>query len=812
MERVFQDVRFALRGLRKRPGLSLLIISTLAIGIGANTAIFSVVHSVLLAPLPYPHASQLVALTGKNEKRNVSGRPLPYPNVVDLQQQNRSFDKLAAVRGEAMSLTNLGEPERVNVLRASANILPLLGVRPMQGRDFRADEELPGASSVALLGHSFWKQHGAKPEIVGEKLTLDGKPYTVIGVLPPGLTHPGLRLPNLPPSGADVWIPLIPTRSEQNRSFANMRVIGRIRDGVSLRGAQDDMNLLALGLASQYPEINANLGIEVQPLHHYLTGRVRKALLVLLGVVVCVLLIACANVANLLLARAAARQPEMALRTALGASRGALMRQLLTEAIVLSLAGGMLGLMVAYQGVSFLANINAANVPRVDEIGISSTVLLFTLLISLLTGVAFGLAPAFQSSGVHITEWLKDSKKGASTGVRNRRLLRAVIIGEIAVALVLLTGAGLMLRSFRSVRDVDPGYDLENVLAISLPLPPANYRDQQQQLEFYERVLAKMETLPGVESAGGVFKVPIAGFATAIFTVQGQPVPFGQEPNADYRTVSFGYFRTVGMQLVAGREFNERDSATSADAVIVNEQLARRHWPGEDAIGKRLQVAMERTRWREVVGVVADSRLTGLEAPIDPAIYIPFPQNTWANALQISSLMVRTQSDPRALIASIRQALQSIDATMPVTQVRTLDELVGESLSQRRFNTALITTFALIAGILAAVGVYGVMSYSVTERRHEIGVRMALGARDGEIVWMVTREGARLALVGIGIGAMMALAATKLIASLLFGVSASDPATFVAIALLLASVTLVASYFPARRAARTSPISALRCD
>ncbi|MEP7271337.1 MAG: ABC transporter permease [Acidobacteriota bacterium] len=810
MERLLMDLRYAVRGMIKRPGFSLVIILTLALGIGANTAIFSVVNAVLLSPLPFSKPDQLVVLTARNQARNVSQQPLSYLNVIDWRAQNRVFEHLSLVRGESMSLTSQPEPERVAVIRTSVNILELLGVEPRFGRNFRADEESPGNASVAIVGHAFWQRHGGDPEVLGEKLTLDGKAYTVIGILAPGLKHPGLSMASLPPSGADIWIPLVPAANEQNRNFANMRVMARIKPGMTLTEAQAEMNTLASRSAAQYPENNANLSLELTPLNDHLTGRARRALWILLGAVACVLLIACANVANLLLARAAGRQTEMALRAALGASRTRLIRQLLTECVLLSLSGALLGLLLAYQGVAFLGSINAASIPRAEEISISLPVLAFTLLLALATGLTFGLLPALQSSSVHLTEFLKEGKKGAGSSVRNRRLLGALVIGEIAIALVLLTGAGLLTRSFRTVSQVDPGFDLKNVLTFSVPLPQTTYGNQQQQLSFHERAIERLRTVSGVELAAGAFRVPVFGFATVIFTVEGQPVSVGSEPSADYRTVSTDYMQAMGMRMRAGRMFMERDKEGAPDVVIVNEELARRFWPDNEAVGKRLQVAAEKTRWREVVGVVRDAKLSGLDAPTDPAVYVPFSQNTWPNALRISALVVRTRVEPHSLIPAIRSELRAIDPGLPITQIRTMEEIVAESLSARRFNTVLLTIFAVVAGLLAAIGIYGVMSYNVTHRAHELGVRMALGAGRGEIIRMVTREGATLATIGIVIGAAAAVMTTRLMSSLLFGVSASDPLTFVVNAVLLCGVTLVASYLPARRAARTDPMVALR--
>ncbi|HEX4947693.1 MAG TPA: ABC transporter permease, partial [Blastocatellia bacterium] len=594
METLIQDLRFAVRGLLKRPGFSLVIIVTLALGIGANTAIFSVVHAVLLAPLPYPEPSQLVVLSQKNTQKNLSQQPTSYPNLRDWQAQNQCFTHLAALRGEAMSLTDGTEPERVSVLRSSVNILSLLGVMPALGRDFRPDEEEPGKATVALIGHGLWqRRYGGNPNLVGQTITLDGRAFTVIGIMPARLKHPGLVMSSLSPTGADVWIPLVPLRNEQERTFSNLRAIARLKPGTSLAQAQAEMTAVAVRLEQQFPNINVYLRIDVEPLHEHLVGRVQQGLWILTGAVLFVLLIACANVANLLLARATARQTEIAIRTALGATRGALMRQLLTECVVLSLLGGGVGLLLAAWGVPVLTKLSG--IPRVDEVGHNAPVLMFALLISLATGLVFGLLPAWQSSRTEISGTLKEGRKGS--GVTHRRWLSALVVSEIALALVLLIGAGLLLRSFRAVSAIDPGFRVENVLTLAVPLPAALYPEQAQQVQFFERVFAAINALPGVESSAMTFRLPIIGFATAIFTAQGKPVPAGQEAVADYRAISPAYFRTLGIPLLQGREFSDHDNAEAADAIIINEELARRTWPGESPLGKRLQIATERTRW-----------------------------------------------------------------------------------------------------------------------------------------------------------------------------------------------------------------------
>ena len=811
MEGLLQDVRYALRNLRKRPVFSLIVVFTLALGIGANTAIFSVVDAVLLAPLPYGEPDNLVVLWAKNEKQNVTQQPVSYPNIVDLKQANDVFEHLSAIRGESFSLTDRDEPERVTGVRVSTDILTLLGTTPVLGRNFVPEEEQPAKAAVALVSHGLWqRRYSGDPRLIGQAIIIDGKSYTVIGILPEWLKQPGITLGNL--SGPDVWIPVVPAASEQNRNFANMRMLARLKPGLTLAQAKTEVDALGARLERQYPDSNTNLRFGVVGLREQLTGRVNKALWILLGVVGCVLLIACANVANLLLARAASRQSEIAVRSALGATRPQLIRELLTECVVLSLTGGLLGLSLAYLGVTLMTSLSSGGIPRADEIGISGEVLVFTLLVSLLTGVAFGIVPAFQSSRSQLAEDLKEAKKGASVSVRHRRSLDGLVVVEIALALVLVAGAGLMTRSFRSVLRIDAGFDPHNVLTFSAALPLATYKDQQQHVQFFERALAKIQALPGVQAAAGTFRVPIAGFATVIFTVQGKPVPTGQAPIADYRTITVGYFQAMGIRLLKGREFTDRDRADTPDAVIVNEELARRFWPGEDPIGKRLQVGTEFMRWREVIGVVGNAKLSGLEANIDPAIYVPFPQNSWPNALRNSFIVLRTATDPKSLVPAIRRELRSVDPTFPITQIRTMDEIVGDSLSQRRFNTVLLGLFAFLAVALAGVGIYGVMSYGVSQRTREMGIRVALGARQSDITKLVTSTGARLAALGIAIGIVAAAISSRLISSLLFGLTATDPMTFVLTAVLLGAVTLLASYIPSRRAARTDPISALRYD
>lgn len=808
---MMRDLRSAVRLLLKRPGFSLVVVVTLALGIGANTAIFSVVNAVLLSPLPYKEPQRLLAVWAKNDKQNLTQQPVSYLNYLDWKEQNHVFEHLAAIRAESFSLvgslTDKGEPERINGVRTTVNILSLLGVKPALGRDFLPEEGQPEKSAVALMSYGLWqRRYGGDPNLVGQTLTLDAKPVTVIGILPPEVKYPGLMLP---PTGAEIWIPFIVSPNQNLRGFANLRLVGRLKPRVALEQAQAEMDVIARRLEQQYPQNNTNVGIGVVSLQEQLVGNVRLALLVLLGAVGVVLLIACVNVANLMLARAAGRTAETALRAALGASRWQLIKQLLTECVLLSLIGAAVGVLLAYFGVAWVKTLNVASLPRLNEISINPKVLGFTFLVATFTGLIFGLLPALQFSRVELTENLKDGRKGSSGGVHHRRWLRILVVAEIALAMVLLTGAGLLLRSFRLVAEVDPGFNPQNVLTLSAPLPQTNYSDQQQQLAFYENALARLNALPGVASASAMFKVPLVGLATAIFTAEGRPVPPGDEPNADYRTISFNYFRTMGIPLRKGREFTERDKTDAPDVIIVNEELARRFFPNEDPIGKRLQIGTEKTRFREIIGVVGNAKMTSLDAKADPAIYVPQPQNTWPQALRISSFVIRTAVEPRSLIPSIRNELHSIDPSLPVTQLQTMEEIIHNSLAQRRFNLTLLMIFAAVAGLLAVVGIYGVMSYNVTQQTHELGVRMALGAQQSAILKMVVGDGAKLALAGVLIGLIGSLMMTRLMSGLLFGIAATDLVTFVTIPPSLLAVSMLASFIPARRASKVNPVIAL---
>jgi putative ABC transport system permease protein len=803
---LLRDIHYALRLLWKRPGFTLVAIITLALGIGANTAIFSVVNAVLLAPLPYEEPDRLLVVGARQVIANENQLPTSWPDFEDWREQNRVFEQLAATRNAIFNLTTAGETERIMGARVSSNLYALLRVKPILGRDFLEAEGKPGAEAVAILSYGLWqRRYGADPQIVGRALQLDGIPYTVVGVLPQGVYFPA--------PDTELVIPLIPQQREILRPMRFIRVLGRLRPGVSLQQASADMDTIAARIEQQYPDSNTGWRVQLVPLQEQMVGKIRLALLVLLGAVGCVLLIACANVANLLLAKAAGRRMELAVRTALGASRRQLVRQLLTESMLLSLCGGILGLLLAVWGVPVLTRLSAGSIPRAAEISISYRVLLFTIFLSLLTGLLFGIVPALQSSSRKLTDTLKEGRRGSGGGLLHRRLLNGLVIAEVAVALVLLVGAGLMIRSFAQISKVSPGYDPKGVLTAGIGLSPIKYAELPQQAAFYQTLLAKLETLPGIVSVAGVSRLPVvATVSTSNFSIQGRPVASGHEPNSEYRVISPRYFETMGIPFVKGRDFTTRDTRDAPDAVIVNKVLAERFWPGEEALGKYIQIGAEVKRRWQIVGVVGNEKLSGLDGEVGPAIYVPITQNGFPNAIRSIFLVVRAQGEATSVAASIQRELRALDQEQALFQVRPLEEVISGSLAQRRFNSTLMIIFAGLAGLLAAVGIYGVIAYSVTQRTHEIGVRLALGAQTSDVLRMILGHGIKLTLVGIAAGLLAALALTRLLSSLLFGVSTYDPVTFLCIPLLLTLVALLASYVPARRATKVDPMVALRYD
>ena len=803
MELLLADIRYAVRLLIKRPAFTAVAIITLSLGIGANTAIFSVVNAVLLNPLPYADPSNLTLLWLQHPSTNQFQQPVSFPDFNDWQAQSQSFEQIVANRTLAVNLTDGDDPERVNGARVSAGFLSALRVSPVIGRDFSDSELKPGAEPVALVGYTLWQQrYGGDPSLIGRAVSIDSTSCTIIGVLPKGFYYPS--------PDTQVYIPLIQAKNETARGSRFLRVTARLKQGVSLRAAQSEMDAIAGRIATQYPASNDGVGVLVVPLHEQVVGKIRPALLVLFAAAGCVLLIACANVANLLLARATTRRTEFAIRTALGASRTRLIRQLLTESVILSLAGGLLGLVFALWGVPTLTSISASSIPRVDEVSVNIKALAFALLVSLGTGILFGLAPALQSASERLTEDLKESRRGATGGGLHRRILNLLVVAEIALAVVLLTAAGLMVRSFISISGVAPGFNPRGVLTIGIGLTQPVYADVQQQAEFYERLIEKVGVIPGVESAAGINRVPLLGFnASTSFTFYGKPVQTGNEPTADCRIATPNYFKTMGIPVMQGREFEERDIKDSPEVVIINQAMVDQYLSGEDPIGKRLQIYPDPQRWREVVGVVGDVKLLGLDAEINPAIYAPLTQNPYGNAMRTSFLAVRATGSVNNITAAIRHGMKAVDSGVPVAQIRSLDDIVSDSVAPLRLNMWLLVSFAGLAALLAAVGIYGMIAYSVSERTHEIGVRMALGAASKDILRMVMIEGARVSAIGIVLGIGVALWLTRLMSILLYKVSATDPITFAGISVLTVCVTLIASYLPARKASRVDPMIAL---
>ncbi|MEK6283283.1 MAG: ABC transporter permease [Acidobacteriota bacterium] len=801
MESLLQDLRYRLRTLRKNPGFTFAAVLTLALGIGANTAIFSLANSIVFRPLPYQEPERLVLLA-------YAFNEVSPANFLDWRAQNQSFESVAALTYWIANLTGSDEPERLDGYAVSPSLFPMLGVKPIQGRSFLPEEEEEGKDNVVMVSAGFWQRRlGSDPNSVGKTLTINGKTRTVVGIMPADFQFYD--------SGIDIWIPLsFSAKDKEARRMAFLTAVGRLKPGVSLDMAQSDMTGVAGRLEQLYPQTNANVGIKLIPLHQYIVGSIRPAILMLLGAVSFVLLIACGNVANLLLARATSRQKEIGIRLALGAKRLRLIRQLLTESILLSLLGGLLGLALAWWGVYVFANSisqpNAPFIPRLTEIRVDNTVLFFTLGISLLTGILFGLTPALQLSKPELVETLKDGNKGASGGTKGRRLRNVLVVAEVALSLVLLCGAGLMIRSFMQLLKVDLGFNQENLLVMNLSLNPAKYQKQDQMAAFNQQALERIRALPGVQSATLTTTLPLTGQdASGAFLIEGRPEPAPNEPLVvKIRTTDYDYFRTLGIPLKKGRYFTAKDDEKGAGVAIINESTAKRFWPNEEPLGKRIKLAGPNSPLAEIVGVVGNVRHSTLRAQPNPELYFPLQQNPQRGLM----LVVRTNLDPASFSSTVRNQIFGVDKNQPVSNIRTMKQLVYNSSYLNRLAMVLLGIFAGVALILAAIGLYSLISYSVTQRTHEIGVRMALGAKSRDIFKMIVREGLVLTLIGIGIGLAAAFALTRLMSTLLFGVSASDPVSFVAVSLLMVTVAFVASYLPARSATRVNPVVALRYE
>jgi putative ABC transport system permease protein len=785
---------------------------TLALGIGANTAIFSVVEAVLLRALPYRNADRVVLLWENNRLRNRPHNVVNPGNFLDWRDQSKSFDEMAAFIDQRYNFTGVGEPEEVPAQSATPNLFGLLGVEAALGRTFTPEDVKSGREDVVVISHGLWQRRfGGAPDVIGRSINLDGTSATVIGVMPPDFKW-FIKENSLSGKPAELWTPM--TLAEQQRATRRGRylsAVARLAPGVSLQQAQSEMNTIGARLEGQYANLNTGWGVTLVPVRDQLAGEIKPALLVLLGAVGFVLLIACVNVANLLLARAAGRYKELAVRAALGAGRRRIVRQLLTESLLLAILGGALGLLLARWCLDLLVALSPPNLIGAGQVTVNLPVLLFTLAVSLVTGIIFGLVPALEASRLNLSESLKESSRGNVGGTRGRRVRDALVIAEIGLALVLLVGAGLMVRSFMRLQAVNPGFDAKNLLTMRVMLPSTKYPDAGRQVQFFRQAVERISTLPGVRSASAVSALPFADLGAATsFTIVGRPAPAaGDKPVTDVRVADENYFRTMNIPIVSGRTFTESEATEDRKVAVVNEAMVRKYFPGENPIGKRIIVNMAAEPGpTEIIGVVGDARYDKLEGDLRPMVYWTPPQLPYSSM----TLVIRAANNPEGLAAAAAREIQGIDKDQPISDVRTMESWIAESVARARFGTLLLSAFAAAALILAAVGIYGVISYSVSRRRNEIGIRLALGAQARDVLQLVLRQGMTLVFAGMGLGLLGALALTRVLSSLLYGVSATDPTTFAAIALLLAGVSLVACYIPARRATRVDPNDALRYE
>ena len=809
LETLWHDLRFGARILMKQPGFTLVAVLTLALGIGANTAIFTLVNGLLLRSMPYPEAERLAVVDTAVRRERVEVRAISYPDFVSWRDQNTVFEQIAARSSQSFSLLSGNEPERVSGELVSANYFSLLGVQAAYGRTFLSEEDrTPGTHRVAMVGYGLWQRRfGGTPNLVGQTIQLSDGNYTVVGIMPEGFR--GIS------DQAELWLPMMmvsaarETGDMETRNQRWLATVARLKPGVSLPQAQAEMDTIARRLEQTYPDTNAHRGTLVTPLREWLFGNMQLMLWILLGAVGCVLLVACANVANLLLQRAATRRKETAIRLALGATPRRLMRQLLTESLLLALIGGALGVLAAYWSADVLVAISPITFPSFVKLTLDVRVLGFSLLISVLTGVFFGLAPALQAAKPMLNEVLKDSGRGTSGGLGRSRLLGSLVVSEIALALVLLVGAGLMIRSLQRLQAVAPGFDSERLLTMRFSLPAQKY--PREQIGVFNRQLReRLQALPGVQAVALSTDLPLSGNTSAgPIELEGKTaLPSDSEIRMFRHRVTPEFFATLGIPLRKGRDFTADDHAQAPGVVIISEALARRCWPGEDPLGKRLREEGASNPWVSVVGVAADVKYRGLpnNPNADPDVYFPLLQRLNNNL----SLAVRTAAEPTNLTAAIRQELQKLDPNLPVYGVTTMAQRVANQTTQARFSTWLLGIFGAVALLLSAVGIYSVMVYAVEQRKHEVGIRLAMGARVGDVLKLVLRQGMRLALLGVAVGLSAALALTQLMKGLLFGVAAIDPLTYTGIALLLTAVALLACLIPAWRATKVDPIIALR--
>jgi len=806
MQFFWQDLRYGFRTLLRNPGFCAVAILALALGIGPNTAIFTMVNAVLLKPLPVPEPDRVVMIWGTLLKSGFDQMPVSAADYLEWKRQARSFDAMSAafaIPEYGLNVSGAGDPERVPAALASKEFLPALGIKPIVGRNFLPDEDRPGGPPAVLIGNAYWQRRfHSDPAAVGRTLTVDGIPRTVVGVVPHELGEM---------VAADLWLPTAIDPNNPERGNHNYGVVARLKPGVTVAQARAEMTVIAKRLERAYPATDTGWGVTLFPMAEMFTGRIRPVLLILLGAVGLLLLIACANLANLLLARAATREKEIAIRGALGAGRRRIIRQLLTESLVLAIAGGVLGLVLAAWGVRLLRNVIPDMFPMLQHMRVDVSVLAFTFGIAILTGLLFGLAPAWRSSRTDLNTTLKEAAGRSESAGGSSSIRSFLLAGEVALAVLLSVSAGLLLRSFARVTAVDPGVRTANILTMNLSLPEVKYNTPLKRATFYKDLIERLDALPGVRSAGAVMFLPlrvsILSFRVGVngFEIEGRPpVTKDKQPLADYRTATPDYFNTMGIALRQGRLFDQHDDQDAKPVVLVNEAMVRTQFAHENPLGRHIVMGKR----MEIVGVVADAKLYGLDAPVESAVYVPLMQNP----VDRESIVVRTAGDPAAMTSAVRREILKLDSEQPISNVRTMEQVLSDSLMLRRVSMLLLTVFALLALTLATVGIYGLTAYSVSRRTHEIGLRVALGASQSQILRLVVGRGLITSLIGAGIGVAAAFELTRGLSGMLYGVTATDPLVFGGVPMLLVAVSVLASYVPARKAARIDPLVALRYE
>lgn len=804
---VFQDIRFGLRMLLKNPSVTIFSVLALAIGIGANTALFSLIYNVLLSPLPFPEPEKIMWI--QTVWRGGGPGSNSGPDYLDWVEQNTVFEELCAMRmGVKLNLTGMGEPKSLKAIQATTNFYKTVGDKPILGRQFLPEEAETGKERVVILSHRLWQNlFNSDPTIVGKQITLSEAPWTVIGVAPPTM--------GFIEEMAQIYVPFTRESLTNSRGSHYLNVMGRLKEGVDAQQAQTEMDTIASRLSEQYIDSNKNKGVVIEPLHEILIREIRTAFLILYGAVGFLLLIACVNVANLLLAKAGSRSKEIAIRTALGAGRFRIFRQVLTESVVLSITGGCLGLMLALWGLDLFQYIaprgvetGGASIAGFEEIGIDSAVLGFTLILATFTGILFGVVPAWQISKTQINEMLKESGRGTSSGSSRHHILNSLVVSEIALALILLMGAGLLIKSFYNLQRIKPGFNPDRILAVNMERPHTKENeDYKKRVDFYKNVVERVSALPGVESCSAINMHPLTpSNSNDSFIIEGRPLPPGEFIAAEHRTITPAYFQTLKIPLMKGRYFTSDDNDKSKSVVIVSEEFVRRFLPNEEPLGMKIH---HNEQLKEIVGVVGDVKMRSINADgFSPFMYFPIDQDCWYEM----TVVTRVQGDPSNLASAVREVIWDIDPNQPILWMQTMNQIVGASISVQRFCMILLSGMAAIALLLAVIGIYGVMAFSVQERIHEIGIRMALGAQVADILKMVVKKGFQLTLLGLGIGLASSYIVTRLMTGMLYQISAADPTTYIVVPVVLMVVALLACYLPARKAAKTDPMITLRCE